>query len=87
MLGIVGWLLILVGMLSLLLGLVAGAQEVFKRQNEAGAEALLPTGFLQVLKELLAAPAYKFFSILGLLLIVVGLGLTGVEVFATPAGT
>jgi hypothetical protein len=86
MLAIVGWVLIVVGTLSLLLGLVAGAQEVFKRKNEPGAEALFPTKLLEVFKELLAAPPYKFFSVFGLILIVIGLGLTGVEIFGAQAG-
>lgn len=76
--GVVGWILIVVGIASLILGLVNGAKDVLKKS--VGTEAI-PAGFLAFLKDLLAAPPAKFFSVLGFLLVVVGLALNGKAVF------
>lgn len=85
--GIVGWILIVLGILTLFLGLIAGAKDLFERKNEAGAQSLLPTEFFKVLLKLLEAPAYKFFFVMGLILVLVGLGLTGAEVFSSTENT
>lgn len=85
--GIAGWVLFLLGVISIVLGLVAGAKDVFSKQNQEGAQAILPTAFLEVIKKLLEAPASKFFVIIGLILVVIGLGLNGVEVFGAETGS
>lgn len=79
--GIAGWVLFVLGLLSIVLGLLAGAKDVFARQNQPGTHAMLPTGFLAVLKALLEAPASKFFVLVGLIMVIVGLGLNGADVF------
>lgn len=79
--GVAGWVLFILGVVAITIGLVQGARDVFGRQNEARANALLPTEFLKVLGKLLDAPPAKFFCGLGLILVVLGLGLVGVEVF------
>ncbi|MGH9224007.1 MAG: hypothetical protein ACRD2W_09565 [Acidimicrobiales bacterium] len=79
--GALGICLIVIGVACLILGLIAGAKEIFRRQNEGAAQGLLPTAFLDVIKALLEAPRDKFFTVLGLVLIVLGLGLTGVDLF------
>lgn len=66
----------------LVVGLVEGAKAAFKAQSEPGAQAALPAAFISVLKELLAAPPAKFFTITGLILVLLGLFLNGVEVFS-----
>lgn len=76
--GIVGWILIVVGIAFLLLGLINGAKDVAGKSTES----LIPTGFFGFLKELLKAPPAKFFSVLGLLLVIVGLALNGAAVFS-----
>src|SRR2546421_1025780 len=86
-LGIVGWALIALGVIAIILGLIFGAREALRKQAEPGAQAALPTAFLEVLKELLGAPRDKFFFIGGLLLIILGLALNGVIVFSTATGT
>lgn len=87
MLGLVGWILLLVGVASIVLGLVAGAKDVFARSNEPGAQALLPTELLKVLLALLEAPPPKFFFVGGLILVLIGLGLLGVEVLPATGTT
>lgn len=83
--GIAGWILFTLGVVSIVLGLVLGAKDVFQRQSQPGAQAALPTQFLEVLKKLLDAPPAKFFTGVGLILVLLGLALNGVEVFGSGA--
>ena len=85
--GVAGWILFAVGVVSIVLGLVLGAKDVFKKQSEPGAQAALPTAFLEVLKKLLDAPPAKFFTIVGLILVIVGLALNGVDVFGSTSSS
>lgn len=80
---ILGWILIVIGVSMLVVGLVEGAKAAFKAESEPGTRAVLPSAFLEVLKELLAAPPAKFFTITGFILVVLGLVLNGVEVFSS----
>ena len=80
--GVAGWVLFALGVVSIIIGLVTGAKDLFKRQNEGEAQAGLPQKFFEVLLKLLEAPPAKFFTVFGLLLVVIGLGLTGTEVFS-----
>lgn len=84
--GIVGWILIVLGIASIILGLVNGAQDAFKKQSQPGAHAALPTAAIEVFKKLLEAPPAKFFTVVGLMLVVVGLALNGIEVFGGDDG-
>ncbi len=78
---IAGWVCFALGAVSVALGLTFGAQNAFKKRNQPGAQAVLPEAFLEVLGKLLEAPPAKFFTIVGLILIVLGLSLNGVKVF------
>jgi hypothetical protein len=60
---------------------------VFKRQNEPAAQGLLPTGWAEVLKELLAAPTWKALFFGGLVIVLIGAALSGVDVFSSSSGT
>lgn len=83
MTGILGWILIILGIISIVIGLVQGAKDVFAKTNQGAAQASLPTEFLKVLEKLLDAGPAKFFMGTGLLLVVIGLVLNGVSVFAS----
>lgn len=78
---VAGWILFALGVAFMVLGLIIGAREAFKKQNEPGAQAALPTGIIEVIEKLLEAPPAKFFTIIGFVLVVVGLSLNGVVVF------
>ena len=76
--GFVGWVLIVLGVLAIIIGLVEGAKDIFEKSNQGAAMGSLPTEFLKVIGRLLDAGPAKFFTIFGLLLVVIGLGLNGV---------
>lgn len=80
--GVVGWVLIVVGVIAIILGMVLGAKDAFSKQNEPGAEATLPTAFLEVLKKLLEATPSKMFFVGGILLVGIGAVLNGIDVFS-----
>ena len=71
----------MLGIVSIVIGLVQGAKDVFVKSNQGAAQASLPTEFLKVLGKLLDAGPAKFFSGFGLLLVLIGLVLNGVSVF------
>ncbi|AQA04792.1 hypothetical protein BVC93_22900 [Mycobacterium sp. MS1601] len=75
-----GFILVGLGVLSTLLGLLIGARDTFRKLNTGSSQAALPEKFLDVLLKLLDAPPAKFFCVFGLILIVLGLVLLGVDV-------
>lgn len=82
---IVGYVLIGIGVIATLLGLAIGAKDAFTKMNDGSAQFALPEKLLDVIVKLLEAPPAKFFCILGLILIVLGMVLTGVEVFGSSS--
>lgn len=80
---IAGWILFVLGVAFLVVGLILGAKDIFKKQSQPGAHAALPTAFLEVIKKLLEAPMPKLFTVVGLILVVLGLSLNGVAIFGS----
>ncbi len=59
--GIVGWILTVIGIVCVLLGMIGGARDMFRRQNEPGAQAALPTEVVKVIGKIVEAPTFKMF--------------------------
>lgn len=53
--GIVGWILTVIGIVCVLLGMIGGARDMFRRQNEPGAQAALPTEVVKVIGKIVEA--------------------------------
>ncbi|MCT7369609.1 hypothetical protein [Mycolicibacterium llatzerense] len=79
---LIGYILIGAGVLCVLVGAVLGVKDAFTKQNKGAAQTGLPEKFLDVVLALLKAPPALFFGGLGLLLIVLGMVMTGMDVFA-----
>lgn len=81
MLGWLGYIFIVLGGISIVIGLVLGAKDVFKKVNQGAAQYALPDKFFDVLLKLFDAKPPVFFCIFGVLITILGLVMNGIQVF------
>lgn len=80
-----GWFLIVLGSFGLVVGMVGGAREVLMNPP-AGPEDGGPWGAVDTVKEILKLGGWRALAGLGFALLVLGLILTGTDVFGDGEG-
>lgn len=81
---VLGWVLVVLGVVALLIGILGGAKKLLVEGNRA--EGLTPSAF-KLLLEIIKQGGFGALLAVGLILLVIGLGLLGVEVFSGAASS
>lgn len=81
---VIGWVCIIIGVLFLVVGLVGAAKELWQDQPDTGPESI--PSWLGTLLEILNKGGWTASAALGIVLLLIGLGLTAPAIFGDDSG-